>query len=167
MRLDRALPLVRVELERSGPAAISDAPIRVDEIEPLRERVATGSDVVRHLVEEDRHLELHVEHAGARHRGALLVGPGLRVEDLVLEVREHLPAVRRMRLLDVDAEELDAVAEAARDLVQAARPNAEGRSGVGAEDERDWATSQPGKRHARRERTTIGAEAPEREVRRE
>src|SRR5437870_6247841 len=59
---------------------------------------------------------------------------GRRVEDLLLFVVGHLPAVRRVRFLNVDYEELHPVAILGAKLLQPARLVAEGRSGVGAEE---------------------------------
>ena len=59
----------------------------------------------------------------------------LVVDDGLIDVDRELPAVLRMGLLDVDDQELNAVLVLLVDFVQAPGLLAEGRSGVGAEDQ--------------------------------
>lgn len=61
----------------------------------------------------------------------------LRELDVLLHVDVKLPTVDGMGLLDVDDEELDAVAVLAVELLQTPGLLAEGRSGVRTEGERD------------------------------
>ena len=73
---------------------------------------------------------------------ALVGSRRLREDDLLGDVDRQLPAVLGMRLLDIDDIELDAIPIALGDLLQAPGLLAEGRSGIGTEDERDRALSQ-------------------------
>ena len=80
-----------------------------------------------------------MERAGLGDVLALLGSRRLREDDLLVDVDRKLPAVLGVGFLNIDDEELDPVPIALGDLLQAPGLLAEGRSGVGAEDERDGA----------------------------
>ena len=80
-----------------------------------------------------------MQRAGLRDVLALVGSRRLREDDRLGDVNRQLPAVLGMRLLDIDDEELDSVPIALGDLLQAPGLLAEGRSGIGAEDEGDGA----------------------------
>ena len=134
---DRTLPGVDVEAPRAGAAAVDDTAFGVYEIQPLGKRGVGGVDGVAHVVERHRHCEAQVEHARAGRLGPFFFGLGLFEDDTLVPIHRYLPAVVGVGLLYVDAEELDAVAISLIDFVQANRLIAEGRSGVGAEHNRD------------------------------
>ena len=78
-----------------------------------------------------------MQRAGLRNVLALLGSRWLREDDLLGDVDRQLPAVLGMRFLDIDDKELDSISVALGDLLQAPGLLAEGRSGIGTEDERD------------------------------
>jgi len=85
----------------------------------------------------------------------------LRDEHLVVEIGLQLPAVGRVRLGDVDEDDLPSIPEPLMERLDVARPATKRRSGEAAEDEREWAID-----HERVERHSRAIlEAREREQR--
>ena len=74
-------------------------------------------------------------------------------------VHRYLPAIGGVRLLDVDAEKFDAISEAPVDLVQAARLNPEGGSGVGAKGEGHGAPAKCREPHALVEPSAVAVDS--------
>ena len=100
--------------------------------------------------------------ACGRHGLMFRVTPVLLEQDPFGHIPLDLPAIRGVRLLDVDDEERDSVTVAARDVLQVPNLGPEGGSRIAPEDEADWLLSpEAGQAHA-----GISPELFERKVRR-
>jgi hypothetical protein len=135
--IDRGLELVGEEASRTRCAGVGDPAVLPDEEEAVRPRRPLRPDGVVDAVDDGLDaLEAESCDAGARAREAL--GVRLRIiEQPVAWNRNRSGAAFRVGFADVDEQELDLLAVR---VVQRAQPTgcfAEGRSGVGAEDERD------------------------------
>ena len=107
---------------------------RIDEVKPLRQSGIFKIYFVLHIVEQHRHFEFEIQHADARHFGALVGIRGLREENLVTLVRRYLPAVGWVNFLYIDDIEIHLLPELAVNFVHAHGVFTKGRSRIGAED---------------------------------
>jgi hypothetical protein len=114
---------------------VRDASYRVDDVDPLGpcgERVADG---IVHAVDEHGHGQPEPLDARTCGGEAILDRDVIRDEYVLVDVRLHLPPVRRVCLGDVDEHERRSIAVAAIQALEVARPTTKRRSGEAAEDE--------------------------------
>src|SRR5581483_11309942 len=109
-----------IVMERAHSAAIGDAALFVDDIEALGPGGVGVVGGVAEIVGDENTLREILR---------------LRVANVFLDVRFHLPFVGRMRLANVNGQEIDAVLVVLIELNDVAHLAAEGRSSKAAEDE--------------------------------
>ena len=137
MGLDGLFPFVGSEEHRTHSALVGDAPVGADQIQTLGHGPVGAGNGVVHLVDEGRHFEGHLVHAGLADFDPVVHRSVLRDQHAVRLVLLDLPAVGRMDLLEVDDVAVDFVPEALIDPVEGPSLGPEGRSGVAPEDQRD------------------------------
>lgn len=122
-------------IERPNPAAISDAPALVNDVEPLRPGRIRSIRSVAHVVDPERERELESlgEVPGDGH--ALLQRLWLRVADIILHIGFHLPFVGGMRFTYVYRQKIHAVFVVVVNLNDVANLAAKRRSGKTPEDQ--------------------------------
>src|SRR6516165_6562055 len=138
----RLFPGVRIEPERTALAGIDDLAVTADQVEPHRQRDVAFLYAVVDRIDQHRHLQIEVDLAQGRHRGALGIAPRLAEADVLPKVLRHPPTIVGVRFPDVDEVEPDLVPVLAIDFVQAHGPITKRRSGIGAENEADRLTVQ-------------------------
>src|SRR6516225_555444 len=138
----RLFPGVRIEPERTALAGIHDLAVTADQVQPHRQRDVAFLYAVVDRIDQHRHLQIEVDLAHSRHRGALGIAPRLAEADVLPKVLRHPPTIVGVRFPDVDEVERDLVPVRAIDFVQAHGPITRRRSGIGAENEADRLTVQ-------------------------
>jgi hypothetical protein len=124
-----------VVIERPNSSAIRDPALLINNIDTLRpRRVGVIRDVV-HIVHAEGHWKMKTldEIVGDGH--ALLGGVRLRVTNILIHVRLHLPFIERMRFADVHGEKIGAILVVVIQSDEVAYLAAKRRSGVAAEYE--------------------------------
>ena len=140
---DRLFPFVRPEEHRAHAALVGDLAALGDQVEPLGHRRVVLGDLIVHFVDQGRHLEGQLDHAGLADLDTFFHRFVLRKEHGVLLVLFDLPAVGRMDLSQVDDEEVDLVAIVLIDLVEGPSLGPKRRSGVTTEDQRNGSLLRP------------------------
>lgn len=122
-------------IERPNPAAISNAPTVINDVEPLRPGRIRSIRSVAHVVDPERERELESlgEVPGDGH--ALLQRLRLRVAYIILYVRFHLPFVGGMRFAHIDSQKIHAIFVVVVDLNDVANLAPERRSSKTPEDQ--------------------------------
>lgn len=120
-------------IERPNPAAISDVPTLVNDVEPLRPGRIRSISSVAHVVypERERELKSLGEIPGDGH--ALLQRLWLRVADVILHIGSHLPFVGGMCFAHVDSQKIHAIFVVVVDLNDVANLAPERRSSKASE----------------------------------
>jgi hypothetical protein len=134
---------VRVVMKGPHPPAIRDVPGFIDNVKPLRPGgVSRLSDIVNVVdTESDRILKARDEIVRDGH--ALYQVLRLRVTDVFLHVRLHLPLIRRVRFANINRQKIRVVFVVVVNLHHVTDVAAERRSSVAAEDEHQRAPASP------------------------
>lgn len=131
-----------MEAVGTGGAFEGDAALFVDDVEPVRPGGIGLFRCVFDVVEECGDFDFQTADAGVGHGLTLRVRLRVGVNDALFLVDGELPAIARMRLLDVDDEELRAVFVLLVETVEGRNLPPEWRSSVTAEDEDDGAAGE-------------------------
>jgi hypothetical protein len=120
-------------IERPNPTAISDLALFIDDVNALRPRgIGVIGDIV-HIIHAEGNWEVKAldEIVGNGH--ALLRAMRLRVADILIHIRFHLPLVERMRFANIYGEEIRAILVIGIQVDEVAYLAAKRRSRVAAE----------------------------------
>lgn len=137
----RSLEIRRLEAEGTCGTLVSNFALLIDQVEPVRPAGVCLLGRVVDSVYERRKLDAEVDRAGRGQLGAILICLGVLVNHLLLLVDRQLPAVARVRLLNVDQVEGQFILVLPVELVEGGNLPPEGRSGVAAEDQDYWLVS--------------------------
>lgn len=137
-----------MEAVRPGSAFEGNTPLLVDHVQAVWPAGIRFLCCVFDVVEQCRDFDLEPTHTGVGHGLALGVGLRVGVNDALPLVDGELPAIARMRFLDVDDEELGAIFVLAVEIVEGGNLPPERRSSVAAEDEDDGAPGEVAQFHA-------------------
>jgi len=121
--------------ERSGLAFVGHAARRVDDIETVWPTGISALRRVMQIVNDGRNVQSQPDHAGVGGCIAFSKSLGAGYKNVVLEVAGHLPAVRGMRLLNVDHVECGAIPIPLIQRVKGGNLPPEGRSGMAAKNQ--------------------------------
>ncbi|MCZ6616777.1 MAG: hypothetical protein O7E57_01490 [Gammaproteobacteria bacterium] len=132
-RFDRVFPSRDIKTEGSRPALIDNGSFAVDDIKPLGMRGVRPIGGVIHIIEQSWHGKFQAQYAGFSHPCSLPHGFGLVENHIVIQVMGQLPAIFRMRLGDVNAEEVGPIDKPLKNPIEAPGLVTERRSGVTAE----------------------------------
>src|SRR6266851_8935876 len=126
-----------IQIEEVWPSApvVRDAPIRSNEVQTFWGRTIGFINGIVHLFDQHGHGQVQVQAARRGHGLTFRVTLVLPEQDPFGHVTVRLPAIRRMRLLDIDHEKCDVVTVAAIDVLHTPHLGPEGRSGVAAKDQ--------------------------------
>jgi len=141
---------------------VRHTPVRPDDVQALRSRTIAFINGVVHLFDQNRKREVQIQTACGGDGDTFFVILMLLEQNAFFHITVHLPAVRRMCLLDIDHEELDVRTVAAVNSVQAPYLGPEGRSGVATKDQ-GYRPLAPETREAH---PVVGSEPLEIEIRR-
>jgi hypothetical protein len=128
---------VGMEAERTGLAFVGDAAILIDQVDAVGPSGVGLLGGVTEFVEDGGEFDSELANAGAGDQAALVFVARAREDNVVLDVRLHLPDVAGMGLKNVDGEEGHLLAVLIVELVEGRNLPPEGRSSVAAEDEDD------------------------------
>ena len=130
-------------VEWAQAPAINDFPGFVNNVEAFRPCCVGVIGNVVHVVHGKRQGKVKTLDEVVGDGDSLHEGVRLGVADVLIHVGLHLPFIERMRLANIDGEEVGAVLVIVIERDEVAYLAAEGRSGVASEDEDQWALADP------------------------
>ena len=128
----------RLVVERTDPAAVSDATALINDVNSLGPRGIGVIGGVAHVIDSEGQSEVESFDEIIRNRHALLECFRLRVTNVVFEIRFHLPLVGGMRFANVNGQEIRAVLVILINLDNVAHLAAKRWSSKTPEDENEW-----------------------------
>ena len=127
--------MVRFETERARLALISDAPVRVDQIDAVRPSRIRLFGRIAKLVEHSRKLDPKFPHTCPGDEGAIFFVFRAGKNNVVLDIALHLPNIAGMRFGNVNHQESNTPAILLVKLIEGRNLPPEGRSSVTAKDQ--------------------------------
>lgn len=127
--------LFRMKPKGPESALINNLPLLIEDVNPFRPPTIHVVGGVVHIVNSERQREVETLCKVVGDRHTLREAMRLRIAHALIHIRLHLPFILRMRLADVDREEIGAILVIVVHLHQVADLAAEGRSGVAAENQ--------------------------------
>jgi len=134
----RCRQLVRLKSKRARLALVSNAALRVDQIDAIRPASVRTFGRIAELVEHSRKFDAKFPHASPGDECSFFFCLRAGKNDLVFDIALHLPHVAGMRLCNVDNQECHALAILLVKLVEGRNLPPKRRSRVAAEYQHHW-----------------------------
>jgi hypothetical protein len=128
----RGAQLLRLEAKRARLALVDDAPLHVDQVNPIGPACVRLLGRVLKSIHQSGKLYPQLAHAGTGHLRALIEILRAGEDDLILYIALHLPHVAGMRFQNVDRKERDFIAVLVVKLVEGRNLPPERRSSIAA-----------------------------------
>jgi hypothetical protein len=125
--------LLRFKSKRPGSTLVSNAALRVDQVDAIRPpRIGLFGRIAK-FVEHGRKLDTEFPHASPSDEGAIFFGFRAGKNHLVFDIALHLPNVAGMRFGNVDDQESNPPAILFVEFIEGRNLPPEGRSSIAAE----------------------------------